>query len=156
MFHEMATHNMDLIRFLVGEVAQVWARYSLTVLKDVENLTVPDAQVICLEFRNGATGYFSTTCALTKGGGWSSTDIILRDVMLRLSWQEITVIPEDAAKIELPEPGMNIDEAFIHAIRTGDRSVIQSDYFDALKTTEVTLGANQSAATGRPVKMKLA
>jgi len=50
---------------------------------------------------------------------------------------------------------MNIDQAFVHAIRTGDRSVIRSDYFDALKTAEVTLGANKSAETGKPVNMKL-
>jgi len=50
---------------------------------------------------------------------------------------------------------MNLQEAFIHAVRTGDRSVIRSDYFDALKTTEVTLGANESARTGKPVEMKL-
>ena len=68
---------------------------------------------------------------------------------------EITVVPEGAAEVELPEAGMNIDEAFIHAVRTGDRSVIRTDYFDALKTTEVTLGANESAISGQPVEMKL-
>jgi predicted dehydrogenase len=156
MFHEMATHQMDLIRYLIGDVARVYARYSLNVLGDVENLTVPDAQVVVLEFRNGATGYFSTSCALTKGGGWSSVDIILRDMMLRVGYRELTVVPEEAAKIELPAAGMNIDEAFIHAVRTGDRSVIRSDYLDALKTTEVTVGANESARTGKPVAMKLA
>ncbi len=155
MFHEMATHNMDFIRYLVGDVATVCARYSLNVLGDAENLTVPDSQVIVMEFKNGATGYFSATCALTKGGGWSSTDIILRDLMLRVSFEDIKVAPEGAAEIGLPEPGMNIQQAFIHAIRTGDRSVIRSDYADALKTTEVTLGANESAATGKPVAMKL-
>jgi len=156
MFHEMATHGMDLIRYLVGDVARVYARYSLNVLQGVENLTVPDAQVISLEFKNGATGYYSTSCALTKGGGWGSTDIVLRDVLLRIGYNEIVVTPEGAAKIELPPAGMNIDEAFIHAIRTGDRAVIRSDYADALKTAEVTLGANESAETGKPVEMKLA
>ena len=34
--------------------------------------------------------------------------------------------------------------------------LIRSDYLEALKTTEVTLGANQSAVTGKPVAMKLA
>jgi predicted dehydrogenase len=156
MFHEQATHNLDLIRYWVGEIIQVYARYSLNVLKDLENLTVPDAQVILLDFKNGATGYFSATCALTKGGGDSVTDIILRDMILHTSFSEIAVTPEGAAAIELPPRGMSLQEAFIHAIRTGDRSVIRSDYFDALKTTEVTLGANESARTGRPVKMKLA
>lgn len=156
MFHEMATHQMDLVRYLVGDVKRVYARYGLNVLKDVENLTVPDAQTIVVEFQNGAIGYFSTSCALTKGGSWSSVDVILRDMMLRIAYREIAVIPEGAAEIALPPGGMNIDEAFIHAVRTGDRSVVRSDFFDALKTTEVTLGANESAKTGKPVEMKLA
>ena len=155
MFHENATHNMDLMRYLAGDVARVQARYSLNVLKDVENLTVPDAQVVLLEFSSGASGYFSTSCALTKGGGWSSVDVIARDVMLRIGYGSIAVVPEGAVPVELPPQGMNIQQAFIHAIRTGDRSVIRSDYLDALKTTEVTLGANQSAKTGEPVKMEL-
>jgi predicted dehydrogenase len=156
MFHEMATHNMDFIRCVIGEVGTVYARYSLNVLGDVENLTVPDAQIIVMEFKNGATGYFSASCALTKGGGWGSTDVILRDMLLRIGFDKISVIPEGAATIELPEPGMNLQQAFIHAVRTGDRSVIRSDYMDALKTCEVTLGANESARTGKPVAMKLA
>ena len=155
MFHEMATHNLDFIRYIVGDVATVYARYSLGVLKDVENLTVPDAQVIVMEFKNGATGYFSASCALTQGGGWNSTDVILRDMMLRISFRDISVSPEGAAEIALPEAGMNIQQAFVQAIRTGDRSLIRSDYADALKTTEVTLGANESARTGKPVAMKL-
>ncbi len=155
MFHEMATHNMDFIRYVIGDVATVYARYSLNVLSDVENLTVPDAQVIVMELKNGATGYFSASCALTKGGGWGSTDVILRDMLLRIGFDKISVIPEDAAGITLPEPGMNLEEAFIHAVRTGDRSVVRSDYRDALKTCEVTLGANESARTGKPVAMTL-
>ena len=127
----------------------------MNATQDVENLTVPDAQAMVMEFKNGATGYFSASCALTKGGGWSSTDVILRDMLLRIGFQEILVVPEGAATIELPEPGMNLQEAFIHGIRTGDRSVIRSDYRDALKTCELTLGANESARTGKPVEMKL-
>jgi len=155
MLHEMATHNVDMMRYLCGDITQVCARYSLNVLQDVENLTVPDAQVAVFEFANGATGYFSTSCALTNGGHHSSLDVVMRDMMLRFG-QEITILPEGAGTVTLPEQGMNIDQAFIHAVRTGDRSVIRSDYFDALKTSEVTLGANESAETGLPVEMKLA
>jgi predicted dehydrogenase len=155
MVHEMATHNMDFVRYIVGDIASVYARYSLNVLQDVENLTVPDSQVIVMEFKNGATGFFSASCALTQGGGWNSTDVILRDMMLRISFQDIIVSPEGAAEIAIPEAGMNIQQAFVQAIRTGDRSLIRSDYADALKTTEVTLGANESAKSGKPVAMKL-
>lgn len=155
MLHEMATHHVDFVRYLVGDATSVYARYSRNALKGVENLTVPDAQTVVVEFKNGGTGYFCTSCALTKGGGWSSTDIVLRDMMLRVSFSGVTVSPEGAAEIELPAAGRNIDQAFIHAVRTGDRSVIRTDYFDALKTTELTLGANESAETGQPVEMKL-
>ncbi|WP_246469883.1 hypothetical protein [Cohnella nanjingensis] len=34
---------------------------------------------------------------------------------------------------------------------TGDRSLVRSPYEDALGTVEVTLAANASARTGRPV-----
>ncbi len=153
MLHEMATHNLDLMRCLVGDVVRVSARYASHVLSDVPNLTVPDSQVVLLEFANGANGYFSTSCALTKAGGWSSVDIIARDVMLRIGFGEVAVIPEGAVEVNLPPPGMTIQQAFIHAIRTGDRSVIRSDYHDALKTAAVTLAANQSAKTGKPVTL---
>jgi len=156
MFHEMATHGMDFIRYVVGDVASVYARYSLTVLKGMQNLTVPDSQVIVMEFKNGATGYYSTNCALTAGGGWTSTDFILKDLLVRHSWSGVTVSPEGAVTVELPEEKMNADEAFIEAIRTGDHSLVLTDYFDGLKTSEVTLGANESARTGKPVEMKLA
>jgi len=155
MLHEMATHNVDFMRYTVGDIASVCARYSLKALVGVKNLTVPDAQVALLEFRNGATGYFAATCALTQGGGWGSIDVILKDMMVRTNFSQITVSPEGAAAIPLPEQGMSIQQAFIHALRTGDRSAIRSDYWDALKTTEVTLGANESARTGKAVGMKL-
>lgn len=155
MFHEQATHNLDFIRYIVGDVSRVYAMNALNALKGVENLDIPDAEVTVMEFKRGAIGYFANSCALTKGGGFSSTDIVLRDMLLRISFNEIKVQPEGAATIELPAPGMNIEEAFIHAIRTGDRSVIRSPYDDALKTAEVTLGALESARTGRPVEMKL-
>jgi predicted dehydrogenase len=156
MLHEQATHNLDFIRYVVGDVRRVCAMNALNALKGVENLDIPDAEVSMLEFKSGAIGYFANSCALTKGGGASAMDVILKDLLLRISFSEITVRPEGAATIELPPQRMNIEQAFLHAIRTGDRSIIRSPYDDALKTAEVTLGALESAKTGKPVEMKLA
>ncbi len=155
MLHEQATHNLDFIRYIVGDVKRVYGVKALNALKEVENLDIPDAEITVMEFVNGAIGFFANSCALTKGGGVSATEIILKDILLQVSFSGIEVRPEGAATIEMPEPGMDIDEAFVHAIRTGDRSVIRSPYDDALKTTEVTLGAIESAKTGKPVEMKL-
>ncbi len=67
----------------------------------------------------------------------------------------VSISPEDAGTITLPEQKMNEDEAFVEAIRTGNRALILTDYSDGLKTSEVTLGANESAETGKWVEMKL-
>ena len=46
-------------------------------------------------------------------------------------------------------------EVFIHAVRTGDSSGIQSDYEDAYKTHEVTSAALESRKNTTPVKLRL-
>lgn len=155
MLHEMATHNLDFIRYTVGDVKRVYGVKALNALKGVENLDVPDGEITVMEFVNGAIGFFANSCALTSGVWATRTEIILKDLLLHVDFNNISVEPEGAATIELPGPGMDIDEAFVHAIRTGDRSVIRSPYDDALKTAEVTLGAIESAKTGKPVEMKL-
>ncbi len=45
------------------------------------------------------------------------------------------------------------DTAFVQAVKSGKRAAIKSNYADALKTLAVTLAANQSAKTGKTVKV---
>jgi hypothetical protein len=68
----------------------------------------------------------------------------------RVSWQDsgIQVDPSDAYEIPSVEQQMSINEAFVQAVRTGDRSLLRSPYDDALKTAAVTLAANKSAEEG--------
>lgn len=51
-------------------------------------------------------------------------------------------------------PYVRENEAFIHAVRTGDPSQIRSNYSDAYPTHEVTYAALESARIGLPVKLK--
>jgi hypothetical protein len=75
-------------------------------------------------------------------------------LMLRYSRGGLQIVPEGAATIEVEDkPMFSIDEAFIHAIKTGDASVVRSPYPDALKSAAVSIAANQSAKEGRPVKV---
>ena len=148
---EMATHQVDMMRLLAGDVRSVYARYARRVTGDVPNMTVPDVQVVALEFASGAVGYISTSCALTKGGYGSDLKVVLRDMVLEVGSQ-LKVVPEGAAEIEpLPEQEPGIDAAFVLALRSGDRSSIQCDYREGLKSAAVCIAANQSAKSGRPV-----
>ena len=64
----MTTHQVDAMRWLAGDVVEVYARYARRVTDDVPKMTVPDVQVATLEFASGAVGYVSTSCVLTRGG----------------------------------------------------------------------------------------
>jgi predicted dehydrogenase len=150
---EQTTHQVDLMRFLAGEIVEVSARYALRVCADLENFTIPDAYALTLQFASGAIGTLTSSCMMTRGGGKSSLDVLLRDLRLEWTRDGWKTYPEPVPELtEPPQPRPSIDEAFIQAVRTGDASLIQSDYADALRTLDVTLAANESARTGQPVR----
>jgi predicted dehydrogenase len=148
---EMTTHQVDLMRWCLGEVVEVHARYARRALSDLPDLTIPDVQIATLQFASGAIGVVTTSCVLTTGGGRSEMDFLLRDARLHYTTNEVKVTPDSAAQAPALEPQPTIDEGFIRAIVTGDASHIRCSYLDGLRTADVTLAANQSAATGEPV-----
>ena len=157
MLHEQATHQLDMIRYTAGEIVEVYKIDAMKINIDQENHTIPDAEVVTLQFESGAVGYISTSSALINGGGGSRTDFIVQGhYTLQLSGDDVRVIPEGAATVEVPdrEP-QSIDEAFIQAIQTGDRSLIRSSYADGLKSAAVSIAANQSSREHRPVRVPL-
>ena len=155
MLHEQATHQLDMIRYTAGEIIEVYKIDAMQINIDQENHTIPDAEVVTLQFENGAVGYISTSSALINGGGGSRTDFIVEGhYTVQLAWGDVRIIPEDAATIEVSdEQPHSIDEAFIQAIQTGDRSLIRSSYADGLKSAAVSIAANQSSREGRPVRV---
>ena len=150
---EMTTHQVDLMRVLAGEIVEVSSRFDFRVLRDLPEFTIPDAQIVLLQFASGAIGYLSTSCALTAGGGKGDLDFVTRDVVVHWKGETASATPEsalDAPEVETPP---SIDAAFVEAVRTGDRSPIRCDYEEGLRTLDVTLCANRSAAEGgRPVR----
>ncbi len=155
MLHEQATHQLDLIRYTAGEIAEVYKIDAMKVNVDEENHTIPDAEVVTLQFESGAVGYISTSSALTQGGGGSRTEYIIEGhIILQLDRGAPRIIPEGAATIEVPDtPTLSIDEAFIQAIQTADASIIRSSYSDGLKSAAVSIAANQSAREHRPIRV---
>ena len=157
MLHEQATHQLDMIRYIAGEIVEVYKIDAMKVNVDQENHTIPDAEVVTLQFESGTVGYISTSSALINGGGGTRTDFIVQGhYTLQLAWGEVRIVPEEAATIEVPdEQPLSIDAAFIQAIQTGDRSLIRSSYADGLKSAAVSIAANQSSCEGRPVRVPL-
>ena len=146
---EQTTHQVDLLRYWVGDVREVYARYALQVHKHTPEVTIPDLQILTLQFANGALGYIASSCTNIPGRG--GYDIYIEGMRIEVRGREPRVYPEDAGVTFTPREEPSIDEAFIDAVRRGDPSGIKSPYIDALKTLDVTLAANRSAKENRPV-----
>ena len=147
---EQTTHQVDLMRYLVGEVEEVQAYYALRTLADVPNLDVPDVYAVNMKFENGAIGSLSSSCALRKGGGRSGMEFLLTDMRVSLGGRGLEVTPEGAADPGPVPESEDIDVVFMDAIRRNDGSKILSDFEDGARSLDVTLAANRSAETGRP------
>ncbi len=148
---EQTTHNVDLLLYLLGDVKEVYARYALRALGDMPNLDVPDAQVVSMVFADGTPAFISVSCAMTKGGGGSTAELILRDMRVTYGQEGLRVSPEGAAELPPVPQVPHVDVQFIDAIRTGDQSRVGCSFREGVKTLDVTLAANESAQTGRPV-----
>lgn len=154
---EQTTHQVDLLRYLMGEVEEVHAYYALRTLGDVDGLDIPDVYTLNLKFASGAIGSLTSACSLRKGGGGSGMTFLLDDAKAEVGSGGVTVTPEGAADPgPVPENLGDIDEVFIEAVRTGDRSKILSDFEDGVRSLDVSLAANRSAETGKPERTHFA
>jgi predicted dehydrogenase len=145
---EMTTHNVDVLRWVMGEVEAVSASYSYRLHRDAPDITIPDSQAVLLQFNSGASATVSTTCAV-GGGGRSAMEFVLRGARVSVQGSELRIHPEGSARLPPePEQDLGISAAFIRAVGTGDGTVLKSPYEDALRTAAVTLAANRSAAAG--------
>lgn len=156
--HEQTTHQVDLMRYLTGhEVVEVYAKYDLMTMDDVENITIPDSQAAIFTFDNGTIATITTSPMMTEGGGKSDLNFLLRDQIIGWSAGAVAVSGKAAPELEgEPEETPNIDETFVRAILEGDQSIIPCSYEDGLRTSAITLAANESARTGKPVTPKMA
>ncbi|MGG1634897.1 Gfo/Idh/MocA family oxidoreductase [Paenibacillus sp. FSL K6-3182] len=154
-FVEQTTHIVDLLRYTVGEVSEVYAAYGNRYMSGVEEgVTVSDVGTVTLKLVGGAVATISNTCAIPAGDR-SGLHIYTNKGVLELGHSGL-IDTEAGRRTEYAnqtDPYELENEAFLHAIRTGDVSRIRSSYADAVRTHQVTIAANESARTGLPVKL---
>ncbi|GAV14858.1 Gfo/Idh/MocA family protein [Paenibacillus sp. NAIST15-1] len=152
-FVEQTTHIVDMLRFLCGEVNEVYAAYALQAMgKKVEGTDVPDVGTVTMKLANGMVATISNTCMMPVGHH-VGLDIYTDEGVLEVRDTSLKVIETEGVQTHSNGIDLTIaeDEAFIHAIRTGDTSRIKSNYEDALRTHEITIAASESAVSGKPV-----
>jgi predicted dehydrogenase len=152
--HEQTTHQVDLMRYMAGEIVEVYAHYSRRVMDDIEGLDTPDSQGVLFKFLDGTIGMVATSPMMSQGGGVNELRFLVADHVLTWTAGGNLLDPDDDPEVTAtPVDTPNIDAAFVKAIRTGDVGYIPCSYRSGLQTSAVTLAANESARQGRPIEV---
>jgi predicted dehydrogenase len=128
-------------------------------MTEIENYDIHDTSVVTLLFDSGAIGQITSGCIAENNGG-SRVDIVVkgRDWQAQVGDDATLKDAEGEQKIESnlswQEQLGQGDNAFLNAVRSGDKSAVTSDYRSGVQTLAITLAANESMATGQPVKVQ--
>ncbi|MDQ0972096.1 myo-inositol 2-dehydrogenase/D-chiro-inositol 1-dehydrogenase [Neobacillus niacini] len=154
-FVEQTTHIVDLLRFLCGDITEVYAAYSSKIMQEkVEGTTAPDVGSVTMKLQNGMVATISNTCILTNTSK-VGLDLFTEEGIIELRNEHVRDIKgkQILEHKEQVNPYIAENEIFLEAVRTGNPTGILSDYKDSLKTHTVTLAANRSAISGQPIRL---
>ncbi len=170
---EQATHLVDLMRFILGDVEWIAAakRTGAVVTEDtldgttlgkgsvsseaaglqLHDYNIWDATAMLMQFESGVPATFICSCQAPYQ--WDVMfDIWTTEFRLRLSFggMEIIHVVDGELKTEKMEAvaPKGIDATFVDAVKTGDFSQVRSHYRDAMESLRVTLTAAEAAVKG--------
>ncbi|WP_379130120.1 Gfo/Idh/MocA family protein [Paenibacillus sp. sgz500958] len=155
-FTEQTTHIVDLLRYLGGEVTEVYGMFGNRVMHEQhDNVTVADVGTVSLKLASGIVANISNTCVLP--GEVGRVGLSFYNDRGMLDWNPERLLEarsgDSTEYVNSGNPYLKESEAFLHAVRTGDRSRILSDYEDGFKTLQVTCAAFESAESGQSVRL---
>jgi UDP-N-acetyl-2-amino-2-deoxyglucuronate dehydrogenase len=171
-FMNQAIHNVDLLCWLMGDVAEI-AGFTGTLAH--ERIEVEDVGVACLKFANGAIGVMEATTAAWPGllkkteiHGSKGTVVVEQDSVLR--WEFAEEKPEDAEirtrlgansassggasdpkAISFVGHQMQLED-FVEAISTGRQPRV--DGAEGRKSVEIILAIYEAAKTGQSQRLR--
>jgi myo-inositol 2-dehydrogenase / D-chiro-inositol 1-dehydrogenase len=161
LFLDMAVHDLDLARFLVGEVDEVQAWGSVLIDERFAQADDIDTAVTMLKFRNGVLGVVETS----RRSAWGYD---IRTEVAGATGKVVVEAPQKTPMIHSREFGFAADhyenfpdrfevafrrelEAFFAAL--GDGRAPTPGPTDALETLRLAVAVTRSWREGRPVKV---
>ncbi|MCW2537554.1 MAG: putative dehydrogenase [Modestobacter sp.] len=148
---EQATHVLDLVRVLAGEVTEV---VGAAAPSTAERRDVPDATAAVLRFDSGAVGTVSTSCvlpALTAAG----LDVICDGVSVELTETTLRVHgrDEDVRTVPTVDARTAVDRAFVDVLsgRAAPGGLV--DVAEALRTHRLAWMIAEATRTGSTVRV---
>lgn len=154
---EMATHHIDQLRYLIGEVKTVYAAGATRINhKQNPEYDIFDVNCMTLTFENGAVANFANNLISGHGSPSDAKGIHIFAEGMTLSQslgRPFKVITSNGTE-ELADSGnpMSLeDRAFVQAVAEGRPEPIQADYLSGVRTLAVTVAGERSARSGQPV-----
>ncbi len=146
---EQTTHVFDLIRYFLGDVANVHAYGIKRVSKGIADFE--ECTVCNMQFENGAVGSITSTC-IARAHDNFATELVGDTLYLKLT-HDLKLqgqIGEESIDYTGTEAGyFRQVEQFIKTVEANEPDRVLSSYADAVKTLAVTLAANRSLETGQ-------
>jgi predicted dehydrogenase/glycosyltransferase involved in cell wall biosynthesis/NADPH:quinone reductase-like Zn-dependent oxidoreductase len=151
---EQTTHLLDLARFLIGDVTEVYGRSTHRDRPEFPGLDVPTVTTASLRFDTGVVANIASTCLL----GWShrvGLHIFADKLAIELTDREIMIDVGRGRPVRPAQgdPVWREDRDFIDAVRGGENR-IRCPYPDAVVTHRLALAVMSSARSGEPVRLE--
>ena len=161
LFLDMAVHDLDLARFLVGEVEEVSAWGTVLIDDRFAQAQDSDTAVVMLKFRNGALGVVETT-RRSKWGYDIRTEVAGAEAKVVIEAPQktpVTISREFGARYHhyenFPdrfEVAYRLElQAFFDALKEGRKPSPGAE--DALETLRLAIAVTRSWKENRPVKV---
>jgi len=157
---EQATHHIDQLRYLIGEVETVYASAALRINnKDNPEYDIFDVNCMTMTFANGVTANFANNLISGHGSPFGSGIHIFADgvtVSLPLGRSLRVMSPQGTEEIttDTGDPMYAEDLAFVRAIKENDAGYIKSDYLSGIRSLAVTIAGERSARIGKLVNVR--
>ncbi len=151
---EQATHVLDLLRVLGGEVEEVTAASAIrTERPDFPDADVDDVTTATLRFASGALGTLVASC-LPSTKHRAGVEVVSDGLVLELSETVLSATGLGGAEVRTPvvDGREQVDRDFLAAI-AGDRDAVLAPYGDALRTHRLACAIVDAAASGAPVRL---
>jgi predicted dehydrogenase len=153
---EQATHVLDLLRVLVGEVSSVHAvagRSGHAGPPDDPD-GIDDSTAAVLEFADGAVATVAASCLLDRKHR-AGVELVAAGLRVSLSEDSLRAVGTEVDERHEPDddPRVTVDRRFVDAVRRDEPGLVAADYAEALRTHRVACAIDVAASTGQPVHL---
>lgn len=150
---EQATHTLDLMTYLGGDIKKLQARMALQVMNHIDHIDIPDVTAVQFTFKNGAIGQMAST--FTQSDHRMGVEVLGKDFRLEINGR--TLIINEKGKKRTFESRTNMyeeqDRLFIEAVKTKNQQLILSSYDDGVNTLIASLAANKANENDKTVDL---